>query len=476
SANAVNGMATDQSIYGLIAYDRFKKGENPLYDMTDMVDGQYVNMLKAREQTITFENSGATTNETGKRYGLVEIPDGKDETGKTFTEWNSKQDGTGTAYEANEMLVVPEKDITLYAQYDYEQYAINYEINGGVFNAEGIVKEYTAKDEVSLPSEKHVSKEGYTFEGWYTEANFSGDKVENIAKGSTGDKTFYAKWEEAVNENEVAGNEVQELIEQLPSFNNITLKHKNEIENVRAAYDQLSEDAKTYVTNVEKLELLEQRINALEEEAAYEAKKDELEAEIQKALETEIRKITNESAAQLGSAVGQAENVLRQSEKSGMQRAFMTLSVRNSDDISLETLTNAAERLQTAVNQVAYKSEDEEETVIKSQLYFEQARITEYNLDELPSEKKVAIEEKKAEVEALLANDDVTQEQVDAVTTSLQEEIKQIQTPEVTVDKTGLEEALELAKNAETENKTEESVANLQIAITQAEDVLVDDK
>src|SRR5699024_10267509 len=263
SANAVNGMATDQSIYGLIAYDRFKKGENPLYDMSDMVEGQYVDMLKATDQTVTFESGDARTSEKGKRYGLVEIPDGKNEAGKTFTEWNSKQDGTGTSYEANEMLVVPEKDITLYAQYDYEQYTINFETNGGVFNSEDIVKEYTAKDEVSLPTEEHVAKEGYTFEGWYANADFSDNKVSNIAKGSTGDKTFYAKWKEAVNEDEVAGKEVQELIEQLPSFNNLTLEHKNEIESVRAAYNQLSEDAKAYVTNVDKLELLEQKITAL---------------------------------------------------------------------------------------------------------------------------------------------------------------------------------------------------------------------
>src|SRR5699024_2392865 len=52
SGTSVNGMATDQSIYGLIAYNRFKKGENPLYDMTDMIENQYVDMLKATEQTI----------------------------------------------------------------------------------------------------------------------------------------------------------------------------------------------------------------------------------------------------------------------------------------------------------------------------------------------------------------------------------------------------------------------------------------
>ena len=38
-------------------------------------------------------------------------------------------------------------------------------------------------------------REGYTFGGWYDNAEFTGEPVEGIAAGSTGDKTFYAKWE-----------------------------------------------------------------------------------------------------------------------------------------------------------------------------------------------------------------------------------------------------------------------------------------
>src|SRR5699024_1791602 len=78
------------------------------------------------------------------------------------------------------------------------------------------------------------------------------------------------------------------------------------------------------------------------------------------------------------------------------------------------------------------------------------------------------------EVEQLLASDNVTQEQIDTVMMNLQEEIKQIKEPEVTVDKTGLEQALENAKKADTENKTEESVVNLEKAIEQAETVFAD--
>ena len=36
-------------------------------------------------------------------------------------------------------------------------------------------------------------RDRYSFEGWYKEEGFI-NKVTNIPAGSTGDKTFYAKW------------------------------------------------------------------------------------------------------------------------------------------------------------------------------------------------------------------------------------------------------------------------------------------
>ena len=72
-------------------------------------------------------------------------------------------------------------------------YTISYELNGG--NASGAVVQYDGTKDVTLPT---PTKDGYTFLGWYESADFSGTKVEKIAAGSTGDKTFYAKWEEVV--------------------------------------------------------------------------------------------------------------------------------------------------------------------------------------------------------------------------------------------------------------------------------------
>ena len=51
---------------------------------------------------------------------------------------------------------------------------------------------YTVDDAITLRNP--ADSAGYTFGGWFTNANFEGDAVTGIAKGSTGDTTFYAKW------------------------------------------------------------------------------------------------------------------------------------------------------------------------------------------------------------------------------------------------------------------------------------------
>src|SRR5699024_9785297 len=140
----------------------------------------------------------------------------------------------------------------------------------------------------------------------------------------------------------------------------------------------------------------------------------------------------------------------------------LRLSNDMSDDGIVQAFTEAITTMNTAMNNISYKTDEDEETVITSHAHFETSRLNEYTLDDESSEKKAEIENLITEVEQLLASDNVTQEQIDTVTMNLQEEIKQIKEPEVTVDKTGLEQALENAKKADTENKTEESVVNLE--------------
>ena len=70
-------------------------------------------------------------------------------------------------------------------------YTITYNLNGGT-NPAGAKTQYTIEsDDYTLPV---PSKKGYDFGGWFTNDAFTGGAVTKIARGSTGAKTFWAKF------------------------------------------------------------------------------------------------------------------------------------------------------------------------------------------------------------------------------------------------------------------------------------------
>ena len=71
-------------------------------------------------------------------------------------------------------------------------YNVTLNTNGGTVKS-GDVNSYTqGGEDVTLPT--NVKKAGYTFDGWYTDETFSGNKVTSIAGTETGDKEYFAKW------------------------------------------------------------------------------------------------------------------------------------------------------------------------------------------------------------------------------------------------------------------------------------------
>ncbi len=66
-------------------------------------------------------------------------------------------------------------------------------LNGGKLSGE--LTEYKRGAGATLPE---ITKEGFTFGGWYDNAEFTGDAVTQISASDEGDKTFYARWIENV--------------------------------------------------------------------------------------------------------------------------------------------------------------------------------------------------------------------------------------------------------------------------------------
>ncbi|MBO4857636.1 MAG: InlB B-repeat-containing protein [Treponema sp.] len=83
-------------------------------------------------------------------------------------------------------------DVTLKAQWNIANYQIEYVLDGGTNDMEN-PPTYKITDETF--ELKAPERDYYTFDGWYTSANFAEDKiVTEIEKGTYGDIKLYAKW------------------------------------------------------------------------------------------------------------------------------------------------------------------------------------------------------------------------------------------------------------------------------------------
>lgn len=85
-------------------------------------------------------------------------------TGYTFTGWNTKADGTGTAYHAGATIAYPAegKTLTLYAQWKVSSHTVTFDSNGG-----SAVASQTVDDKAKAKEPTAPTRSGWTLEGWY---------------------------------------------------------------------------------------------------------------------------------------------------------------------------------------------------------------------------------------------------------------------------------------------------------------------
>ena len=87
-------------------------------------------------------------------------------------------------------------NITLTANWKVVDYTITYNLNSGSWKS-GFkpTTKYTIESAtITLPTASNIEKVGYTFAGWFEDSSFSGSAIKNILAGSTGNKTYYARW------------------------------------------------------------------------------------------------------------------------------------------------------------------------------------------------------------------------------------------------------------------------------------------
>lgn len=143
--------------------------------------------------TLSYELNGGEVEEGTtfiENYDVesaVEIPVPTKE-GYTFDGWFDNKEYDGEAIES--LPVGSTGNKTLYAKFSPIEYAINYELNEG----ENPEEQPLTHNAISKKWLLEPVKEGYVFDGWYYEEDFSGDKILGIEPGRAEDVTVYAKW------------------------------------------------------------------------------------------------------------------------------------------------------------------------------------------------------------------------------------------------------------------------------------------
>ena len=111
-----------------------------------------------------------------------------------FDGWNTKKNGEGIEFKNKASIdsydATDGSTITFYAQWKIKEYSIIYKLSGGVNNKSNPA---TYNFKTAVTSLAKPTRKGYTFKGWFTDAKFK-NQFKGIKKGSTGNKTVYAKW------------------------------------------------------------------------------------------------------------------------------------------------------------------------------------------------------------------------------------------------------------------------------------------
>ena len=159
-------------------------------------------VLNDNHLTVTFDPNydGASEDQKhkydvdyGSNYGTPPTPSPRD--GYTFDGWYT---GSEDGDEINTNGKTITESQTFYAHWTLEEYEIEYVLNesAGEVVTNNNPERYTIKDTpITLEA---PTREGYDFLGWYDADpdTPNAKKVTGIEEGSTGKKTFWAKWEE----------------------------------------------------------------------------------------------------------------------------------------------------------------------------------------------------------------------------------------------------------------------------------------
>ena len=159
--------------------------------LDEQIKNQKAGTIKEIKYTITFDANGGSVStkskvvEAGRTYGTLPIPT---RTGHTFLGWYTAKSG-GNQITSNTTVNISSNQ-TLYAQWNNNQYTVNFDANGGSVSTKSKEVE-VGKTYGTLPTS---TRTGHTFLGWYT-AKSGGSKItSNTTANISSNQTLYAQW------------------------------------------------------------------------------------------------------------------------------------------------------------------------------------------------------------------------------------------------------------------------------------------
>lgn len=194
---------------------------NTYYTNTEYLQTASISVPALPSYTVSYNGNGSTGGSTSsqtKYYGvsLTLRSNGFTKTGYTFSKWNTKSDGTGTAYNAGASYT-GNAALALYARWTANTYYVKYNANGGSGTMSNSTHTYGTAKALTANA---FTKTGYTitynhngsgasnvtatsnmvFSKWNTKSDGSGtaysnkQSVSNLTATAGGTVNLYAQW------------------------------------------------------------------------------------------------------------------------------------------------------------------------------------------------------------------------------------------------------------------------------------------
>jgi uncharacterized repeat protein (TIGR02543 family) len=189
-----NFPAVKMGYYTIYATLSGYEGDYDSFSVTD-ADVSTINLTLKKQWTVSFQSDGGTPipgNQTVAHNDTASRPSDPTRLGFNFINWYSDSSLT-TVY----IFTTPvTSNITLYAKWEaVPTYTVSFNANGATSGTAPASQTVNAETSITLPGANGLSRTGYTFDGWNT--NAAGTGTTHPAGSSytvTGTITFYAKW------------------------------------------------------------------------------------------------------------------------------------------------------------------------------------------------------------------------------------------------------------------------------------------